>query len=189
MIPASIRNKNPSAMWPNRLATKFGSTSYEQLKDGQGNKIATFPDDVHGAAAQFALWASQGYLGKTLAEAIKKWSGNNSPDDYARSLAHAIPNLSLDTVITINFLKSENGWKFMKIQAQWEAGRPYPMTDDEWQSAQKLAFGETPVVVATKPEPKKPETAPAPQTAPAAPQPAQKTSLLWIILHALFGKR
>lgn len=187
MIPASIRNKNPSAMWPNPLATKFGSTSYETLHDGQGNKIATFPDYVHGGAAQFALWASKNYIGKSLRDAIKKWSGNNSPDAYAKSLAKAIPGLSMDTVITVDFLKSENGWRFMKVQAQWEAGQPYPMTDDDWKSAQSLAFGEAPKKAEPIPTPTPvPEI---PKTAPAPAEPAEKTSLLVVILKAIFGRK
>jgi hypothetical protein len=28
----------------------------------------------------------------------------------------------------------------MKAQAQWEAGKPYPMTDAEWRQAQAMVF-------------------------------------------------
>jgi hypothetical protein len=45
-------------MWPGARATRWGSTTYVTLKDGQGNKIAVFPTFVQGAAAQFDLWAS-----------------------------------------------------------------------------------------------------------------------------------
>jgi hypothetical protein len=179
MIPASIRTKNPSAMWPGSISKRFGSTEYETLHDSQNNKIAIFPTVEQGAAAQFALWASKGYLGLTLRNAIYKWSGHNSATAYAKSLADHIPGLSLDTVITIPFLRSDSGWKFMKLQAQWEAGRVYPMTDAQWQAAQKLAFGDTPAA------------APAPSTKPAAdtskkPETAPQ-SLLWIIINFILS--
>jgi hypothetical protein len=37
-------------------------------------------------------------------------------------------------------LASETGWKFMKTQSSWEAGKPYPMTDAEWKQAQAMVF-------------------------------------------------
>lgn len=161
MTAASIRTKNPSAMWPGPIATKFGSVSHEDLKDGQGNKIAIFPTFEQGGAAQFALWNSAGYKGKTLQDAIDKWSGHNSSNAYARSIAEHIPGLSLNTFITTSFLRSQNGLKFMKLQAQWEAGQPYPMTDEQWVRAQSLALGE-PLPAPDIPTPKpKPATQPA----------------------------
>lgn len=54
MIPASIRNNNPGAMYPGPSAKKFGSKRFETLKSHDGtHKIACFDDPVHGAAAQF----------------------------------------------------------------------------------------------------------------------------------------
>lgn len=160
MIPASIRTKNPSAMWPGPIATRYGSTGHENLNDGEGNKIAIFPTFEQGGAAQFALWNSAGYKGKTLQDAIEKWSGHNSSAAYARSLAEHIPGLSLNTFITTGFLSSPNGLKFMKLQAEWEAGRPYPMTDAQWIKAQELAFGRVaplpPPPDVPKPEPTQP---------------------------------
>lgn len=164
-------------MWPGPISKKFGSTTYETLNDGQGNKIAIFPTVEQGAAAQFALWASSGYLGKTLRAAIQKWSGANSSAQYAASLAHAIPDLSLDTVITLSFLKSENGWRFMKVQAQWEAGQVYPMTDAQWQAAQKIAF---PDIV--------PVSVPQSEAKPTPPVQAEpKKSLLFILISFLIS--
>ncbi|KQW22804.1 hypothetical protein ASC80_05545 [Afipia sp. Root123D2] len=112
MEPASIRYKNPGAQWPGVRVTKWGSTSFVTLNDGQGNKIAVFPTFVQGAAAQFDLWASN-YTGITLKAAIDKWSGHNSPA----------------------------GWKLLKAQSRWEAGKPIPMSDAEWQLAQTKVFG------------------------------------------------
>lgn len=137
--PVSIRTKNPGAMWPGAIATQFGSVSHENLKDG--NQAAIFPTFEQGAAAQFALWAGSGYVGKTLAAAIKKWSGGNSSPEYAAFLKRHVPSLDMDTVITRSLLASDQGRAFMKAQAQWEAGKPYPMTDAQWQKAQALAFG------------------------------------------------
>jgi hypothetical protein len=134
----SIRTKNPGAMWPCAIATQFGSTSHEDLRDG--NKAAIFPTFEQGAAAQFALWAKN-YSGMTLQAAIYKWSGHNSSSEYATFLAQKLGSIRLDTVITRSFLASFNGRAFMKAQAQWEAGKPYPMTDAQWAKAQELAFG------------------------------------------------
>lgn len=176
-------------MWPGTISRQYGSTSYQTLNDGQGNKIAVFPTYEQGAAAQFALWASKNYLGKTLQAAITKWSGHNSSASYARSLAKAIPGLSMSTVITLDFLKSENGWRFMKVQAQWEAGQPYPMTDEQWQAAQRLAFG------SSDPEPKttpvEPKAAEAPKSTPVPPTEDKETSvsLLALIFKFFFGRK
>lgn len=154
----SIRTKNPGAMWPNAIATQFGSSSHEDLKDG--NKAAIFPTFEQGAAAQFALWAKN-YSGMTLQAAIYKWSGHNSSGAYADFLARHVPGLSMSTVITRSFLASQHGRSFMAAQAQWEAGKPYPMTDDQWAKGQELAFG------VAKPAPLPPDVEPSKPAAPA----------------------
>jgi hypothetical protein len=59
MEPASIRYKNPGAMWGgSALAKKWGANQTVGLNDGlgQGNNIAVFPTMVKGAAAQIDLW-------------------------------------------------------------------------------------------------------------------------------------
>lgn len=136
--PVSIRTKNPGAMWPGSVSRKFGSTEHEDLRDG--NKAAIFPTFTQGAAAQFYLWAHS-YSGLTLQSAIYKWSGHNSSSAYADFLSKHIPGLSMGDVITNEFLAGPKGLAFMKAQSQWEAGRPYPMSDDQWARAQVLAFG------------------------------------------------
>lgn len=138
-IPASIRYKNPGAQWPGPRATKWGSTSYVTLNDGQGNKIAVFPTFVQGAAAQFDLWASN-YTGMTLKAAIDKWSGHNSPASYVAFLEKNT-GISINTKVTKTLLASPAGWKLLKAQSRWEAGQPIPMTDAEWQLAQTKVFG------------------------------------------------
>lgn len=137
--PASIRYKNPGAMWPGARATKWGSTNYVTLNDGQGNKIAVFPTFVQGAAAQFDLWASN-YTGVTLKAAIDKWSGHNSPSSYVAFLEQNT-GISINTKVTRELLASPAGWKLLKAQSRWEAGQQIPMTDAEWQLAQAKVFG------------------------------------------------
>lgn len=137
--PAAIRYKNPGAQWPGARATKWGSTSYVTLNDGQGNKIAVFPTFVQGAAAQFDLWSSN-YTGMTLKAAIDKWSGHNSPASYVAFLEKNT-GISINTKVTRALLASPAGWKLLKAQSRWEAGQPIPMTDAEWQLAQTKVFG------------------------------------------------
>jgi len=146
--PASIRYKNPGAMWPGARATKWGSTQYVTLKDEQGNKIAVFPTFVQGAAAQFDLWASN-YTGMTLRAAIDKWSGHNSPAAYVSYLEKAT-GIGIGTKVTRDLLASPAGWKLLKAQSRWEAGKPIPMTDAEWQKAQAMVFGDKSVPTAAK---------------------------------------
>lgn len=138
-IPAAIRYKNPGAMWPGKIATKWGSAEWIRLQDGQGNKIAVFPTFVQGAAAQFDLWATKYTTGETLKELIDRWSGHNSPAAYVRFL-EARTGTSINTVMTKQFLASPAGWKLMKAQSRWEAGQEMPLTDAEWQQAQKMVF-------------------------------------------------
>src|SRR5690349_9383841 len=125
MEPVSIRAKNPGAMWPGPVATKFGSREWWPCSGN--NKIAVFPSYEQGGAAEFYLWATKYNL--PLQDAIDKWSGHNSSDEYANFLLRHVPGLTLDTVISDDFLKSPMGLQFMKTQSQWEAGKPYPMTD------------------------------------------------------------
>ena len=173
MEPVSIRTKNPGAMWPGTVSKRFGST--EWIPCGGGNKAAVFPTYEQGGAAQFYLWAHN-YSGMTLEAAIYKWSGHNSSPEYARFLSQHIPSLSMSTVITKDFLASPEGLTFMKVQAHWEAGKPYPMTDVQWKAAQAMAFGE-PVPVPT------PMPVPTPVPAPS------KEAVSWQIklIRALFG--
>lgn len=144
--PASIRNNNPGAMWPGPSAARFGSTGGQSLADG--NQIATFADPVDGAAAHFDL-LSRSYAGMPLSAAISKWSGGNSSPAYAANVAKQA-GISLDTPLTHELLAGPQGLALAKAQAQWEAGKPYPLSEDQWQQAQSRAFsGQTPSATAT----------------------------------------
>jgi hypothetical protein len=146
-------------MWGkgNPIATKWGATSTEVLADGlgQGNNIAHFPSAVQGAAAQFDLWR-QHYCDMTLKAAILKWSGGNWSQPYANFL-NQHTGLSMDKGITPALLASAQGLALMKYQAQWEAGRPYPLTDAQWAQAQAMVFAVTTTAAGMPPAP-----APAP---------------------------
>jgi hypothetical protein len=125
-------------MWGGRHANTWGAVSDVVLKDGQANHIAVFPDVVQGAAAQFALW-KVGYCNMSLAAAIKKWSGHNSSAAYMAFLGKHV-GITAETWITPALLASPKGLALMQAQAQWEAGKPYPMTDAEWRQAQAMVF-------------------------------------------------
>lgn len=163
MEPVSIRTKNPGAMWPGPVATKFGSK--EWIPCGGNNKCAVFPTYEQGAAAQFYLWATR-YSNMKLSAAIFKWSGQNSSDAYTKFMTGRVPSLSLDDKITDSFLSSAKGLAFMKAQAQWEAGKPYPMTDEQWRRGQALAFGEH-IDIPPPPDIEPPSPKPEPQPEPA----------------------
>jgi hypothetical protein len=112
---------------------------------GQGNTSAVFPDAVHGAAAQFDLWRV-GYSGRTLHDAIARWSGGNDVPGYVKHLTQHT-GIRADQVVTVDLLDGELGVQLMKWQAYWEAGGTYPLTDEQWQQAQKMVFGETPIAL------------------------------------------
>lgn len=94
-IPASIRYNNPGAQWPDSVgdAKRFGMTDVGVI--GGGNKIAGFPTPVHGLASNIAL-AHRLYVGKTVGNAISKWSnggrssvpGYNSGQIFTKEMAN-----------------------------------------------------------------------------------------------------
>lgn len=160
--PASIRYKNPGAMWGGSRANKWGAVDDIVLKDGQSNHIAVFPTTVQGAAAQFDLWRAA-YTNMSLQAAIKKWSGGNSSTAYMNFLKGKT-GIGPDDMVTVGLLSGARGLSLMKAQAQWEAGKVYPMTDDEWRQAQAMVFGGA---VPAKPPPQ-PAPAPKPVSPPSA---------------------
>jgi hypothetical protein len=159
--PKSIQTNNPGAMWGGARATKWGATDDIKIGDKQGNHIAVFPTKTQGAAAQFDLWRT-GYCGLTLAAAIKRWSGDNDSLQY---VAFIRKNAAIDPdeKITVALLSGPRGFSLMKAQAQWEAGKVYPMTDAEWALAQKMVFGAVPPPPDIE-KPDQPETKPAVQS-------------------------
>jgi hypothetical protein len=156
--PASIRTKNPGAMWGNALAKKWGSTETITLHDGlgQGNNIAVFPTYVQGICAQLDLWrTSPHYRNQRFTDAIAIWSGHNNVPSYIAFVKSHVPGMTEDTIMNDDFWRGPMGIGFLKAQAGHEAGKPYPAPDADWIEAQKIVFsGAAPVVVAAKPKPK-----------------------------------
>jgi len=128
-------------MWPGPSAQKFGSTSSETLRDG--NKIAQFDSPILGAAAQFDLLASPRYVGRPIGQVIDEWSGSTggkgNVSDYATKVANSV-GLKPSDPLSLDILQGPTGVALAKTQAQWEAGSPYPLSDDQWKTAQRLAY-------------------------------------------------
>ncbi len=145
--PASIRYKNPGAMWGNALAIKWGAQKKAvTLNDGkgQGNNIAVFPTYVQGICAQLDLWrTSKNYKNKRFIDAISIWSGHNEVPSYITFCKKRVPGLTENTIMNDAFWKSSNGITFLKAQAWHEAGKRYPAPDDDWIEAQQIVFGTT----------------------------------------------
>ena len=143
MEPASIRYKNPGAMWGNALAKKWGSTGTVTLNDGlgQGNNIAVFPTYVQGICAQLDLWrTSPNYKNKRFADAIAIWSGHNNVPSYIAYVKARVPGITENTIMNDDFWKGPMGIAFLKAQAGHEAGKPYPAPDADWIEAQRRVF-------------------------------------------------
>lgn len=136
-VPASIRYNNPGAQYPGQSARKFGTTGTKII--GGGHKIAVFPSAVHGAAAQFDL-LDRRYTGRTLASAISEWSGGNSVATYLKVLERETGVKSTDRITKEMLRDPKIGVAIAKAMAVQEAGKAYPMSDEAWFKAHKLAF-------------------------------------------------
>lgn len=159
-IPASIRNKNPGAMYPGQAATKFGSRSYQTLvsKDGT-HRIATFPTDEQGAAAQFWLLSQPAYANgkRSIEDCIKKWCGGFYVSTYLKVL-ESQAGVTRRSILTQKMLRDPSiAIPLARAMALQEAGRDYPLGEDGWQKAHAMAFG----------------MAPAPIEAPSVPAPVE----------------
>ncbi len=144
MEPASIRTKNPGAMWGSALAKKWGSTETITLHDGlgQGNNIAVFPTYVQGICAQLDLWrTSANYKNKRFADAIAIWSGHNNVPSYIAYVKARVPGMTENTIMNDEFWRGPMGVAFLKAQAGHEAGKTYPAPDADWLTAQAKVFG------------------------------------------------
>lgn len=144
--PASIRYKNPGAMWGGDFATKWGAQKGAvKLNDGtgQGNTIAVFPTFVDGIAAQVALWRAPRYANKKFKDAIVAWSGGNNVPSYIKLVAKSVPGFTGETVIDDAFLKGPLGIEFLKAQARHEAGKVYPAPDEDFIAGRDKAFRTT----------------------------------------------
>lgn len=147
MEPASIRFKNPGAMWGNALAKKWGSIETVTLHDGlgQGNNIAVFPTYVQGIAAQLDLWrSSKNYKNKQFQDAIAIWSGHNHVESYISYVLARVPGMTRTTVMNDVFWQSPMGIEFLKAQAGHEAGKRYPAAEGDWAEAQGRVFEKEP---------------------------------------------
>lgn len=142
--PASIRYKNPGAMWGSALAIKWGASKKAiALNDGtgQGNNIAVFPDYVSGICAQLDLWrTSKHYRNKPFKDAIRIWSGGNHVESYIAFVLKRVPGMTRDTVLDDAFWQSPMGIAFLKAQAWHEAGKPYPAPEADWIEARRRVF-------------------------------------------------
>ena len=157
MEPASIRSKNPGAMWGSARAKRWGATKTVSLNDGtgQGNNIAYFPTYVQGICAQLDLWrSSPNYRNKKFKDAIRVWSGGNHVESYIKFVCDRVPGMTRDTVMNDAFWRSPMGLQFLKAQAWHEAGKPYPAPHADWVEAQSIVMSgvkpSVPVVVAKK---------------------------------------
>lgn len=145
ITPASIRNRNPGAQEPGPSSKKFGSSAHEVLRwtyKGKPavNKIATFPTSQHGAAAMLDL-LNRKYTGKTVEKAISTWCGGYYAEAYASAL-QANGGVKPSDPLTKDLLKNPAfAVPLCKAMAKVEAGKDYPMTDEEWQEAHAMAFG------------------------------------------------
>lgn len=150
--PASIRYKNPGAMWGSKLAIKWGAAPRAVVLNdgkGQGNNIAVFPTYVQGICAQLDLWrTSPNYRNKEFEDAIAIWSGHNDVESYIRFVLARVPNMTRKTVMDDNFWRGSMGIAFLKAQAWHEAGKSYPAPEADWIEARKRVLGD----VEPKPE-------------------------------------
>lgn len=148
--PASIRYRNPGAMWGSALARKWGAEKDPiALADGtgQGNNIAVFPTYVQGICAQLDLWrTSKNYRGKRFSDAIRVWSGGNHVESYIKFVCDRVPGMTRDTVMNDDFWRSGMGIGFLKAQAWHEAGKRYPAPEEDWLKAQRIVFGDVDAV-------------------------------------------
>lgn len=187
MEPASIRYKNPGAMWGSPLAIKWGAAKKAvTLNDGkgQGNNIAVFPTFVQGICAQLDLWrTSKNYRNKRFADAIAIWSGHNNVPSYIAFCKARVPGLTEDTVMNDAFWKSAMGIAFLKAQAWHEAGKPYPAPEADWIAAQKRVFSGVPTANTVKKATVSVATGAASATATAA----QSGISLWLALAIGLG--
>lgn len=155
MEPASIRYKNPGAMWPGAIPTKWGSKHWIYLNDhtgqgggGHGNKIAIFDNWSDGIAAQLDLWrTSPNYRNKRFADAIAIWSGHNHVASYIAYVKERVPGIEEGTIMNEAFWRGPMAIPFLKAQSGHEAGKTIPAPEADWLNAQRRVFGKVDNVV------------------------------------------
>lgn len=150
VVPATIRNNNPGGMYPGKVSQLFGSSTFEWLvsKDGE-HKIATFADPVQGGAALIYL-LRKNYTGLTMKAAITKWCGAIHVDSYMKVLK-AECGIEPDETLSAEALADPvRAIALAKAMAKQEAGRAFPMSDEQWKLAH--AFAMKPVAPAFSPD-------------------------------------
>jgi hypothetical protein len=125
--PASLRYRNPGAQYPSREAARFGQTGYGVI--GGDHKIASFPSPINGAASNFDL-LHRVYVGMTIGQAGKKWTGANGfgvPGyDSGRQLSRAMIE------------DAEQAIALLKAIAGRESGKSDALSADEWKHAHAM---------------------------------------------------
>lgn len=161
IAPASIRTNNPGAMYPGPSARSYGTTGTQVI--GGGHKIAVFPDAQAGAGAMFDL-LRRNYSGLTLDAAIRKWSGGNNADTYIALVTRATglpPNARMADILA----NPQAAVALARAMSRHEAGREYPLTEEQWLAAYQRAAGQP--ESHTAPSPAQPAAAQPQQSAPA----------------------
>jgi hypothetical protein len=148
IIPATIRNRNPGAIYPGPSAKKFGGLGSETLVSDDGtHPIVKFPTMIHGAAAMFhnLFNAKESkkryyYRERTLQDAINNWCGEIKAQSYL-ALVKQLTGLVPGHVLTEAFLRDpDRVIPLAKAMARHEAGENYPLDDMQWLEAHAMAF-------------------------------------------------
>jgi hypothetical protein len=131
-VKASVRYNNPAAAYPRKGDEKYGLEGYGVLKSGQGtHKIGRFPTPVHGAAANFDLFAEK-YEGMTFKAAVAKWRGNTERGEKVVVPAGYDP----DEKISKKFLDDpKRAMDFFSKMASHESAGEGGLSNSEWRKA------------------------------------------------------
>jgi hypothetical protein len=141
MIPATIRNNNPSGQYPGPSSRAFGGTKFETLRSRDGvHKIATFPTVIHGGAAHFHL-LDRIYVGMRLDAAIAKWCGGHYVESYLKGLEQRAKVSRHDVLARERIRDPEWAVPLARAMARHETGRDFPMSEADWREAHAMAFG------------------------------------------------
>jgi hypothetical protein len=187
--PASIRHRNPGAMYPGPSSRRYGATTEASLEGGK-HRIATFPTHEDGAAALFDL-LGRAYMDRTLEAAIRRWCGANHAGVYLDGIEKRT-DLGRDTWLDRDFIcDPERAIPLAIAMARHEAGRDYPLKAAAWEAAHARAVAALPAPkgkpkprpaspAASRPEPWTPDN-PVPSPRPEARVPEVTASRKWRI--------
>lgn len=139
--PATIRNNNPGAMYPNQSwQDKYNYVGMQII--GGGHQIAQFATPIDGAAAQMALLRDgKFYRDKSIKDAISAWSGGNNVDSYLNVLKQD----GIDVTKAMNFYTGNKQGMVQLAQSmsRHETGSKFPLSNADWDKAydQMIATG------------------------------------------------